>query len=92
MSVALWFGPRSPIRVMSALPPIATLLGLDAMSALGQKRTSRLLDHLIGRGEQRLRNGQAEPTKYELIVNLKTAKTWQGLFCSSICRFAICGC
>src|SRR5262245_59553590 len=30
------------------------------MSALGQKRTSRLLDDLIGGGEQRLRNGQTE--------------------------------
>src|SRR5262249_7723848 len=30
------------------------------MSALGQKRTSRLLDHLIGRSEQRLWNGQSE--------------------------------
>ena len=30
------------------------------MSALGQKRTSRLLDHHIGSGEQRLRNGEAE--------------------------------
>jgi hypothetical protein len=28
--------PRSSIRVMSALPPIARLLGLDAMSALCQ--------------------------------------------------------
>jgi hypothetical protein len=30
------------------------------MSAMGQKRTSRLLDDLIGCGEQRLRNGQAK--------------------------------
>src|SRR5262245_10964275 len=30
------------------------------MSALGQKRTSRLLDDLIGCGEQRLRNGQTK--------------------------------
>src|SRR5262245_33808601 len=32
----------------------------QGMSALGQKRTSRLLDHLIGCGEQRLRNGQTK--------------------------------
>src|SRR4029453_140879 len=30
------------------------------MSAKGHKRTLRLLDHLVGRGKQRLRNGQAE--------------------------------
>src|SRR6476646_5931086 len=30
------------------------------MSALGHKRTLRLLDHLVSRGKQRLRNGQAE--------------------------------
>src|SRR5262245_35272902 len=30
------------------------------MSAKGQKRTSRLLDHLVGCGKQRLRNGQTK--------------------------------
>src|SRR5262245_29694816 len=32
----------------------------SSMSAKGQKRTLRLLDDLVGRGKQRLRNGQAD--------------------------------
>jgi hypothetical protein len=49
------------------------------LAVRGNRYAIRLLDHLIGGGQQRFRDGQAEcrcqqVTKLELVINLKTAR------------------
>ena len=48
------------VRAMSALPPKADMVGTVVMSALCQKRTSALFDHLVGASKQRLRPGESK--------------------------------